>query len=105
MLRPVAPYVEFELNKEYIAEFLCINKEKPMTICGGKCYLSKELQKANEQDKSLAIDMNDYPISNLLANSFIFSRLEHVEHIAKHVFYEDLSLQDYHSSIFRPPIA
>jgi hypothetical protein len=42
-------YLDFETRKEYISEGLCINKTKPMTICGGKCYLASQLSKA--QDK------------------------------------------------------
>jgi len=33
---------------------LCINREKPMSTCNGKCYLSKQLKKAEEQEKKQA---------------------------------------------------
>lgn len=33
----------FHLNKDYIAEVLCINKEKPITMCHGQCFLNKNL--------------------------------------------------------------
>lgn len=33
----------FQLNREYIAEFLCINKEEPITMCYGQCFLKKNL--------------------------------------------------------------
>ncbi|MEQ9285862.1 MAG: hypothetical protein RIG77_03075 [Cyclobacteriaceae bacterium] len=42
-------YMEFALNKDYITNVLCINREKPITVCGGSCYLKKRLE--NEQSK------------------------------------------------------
>lgn len=43
------PYLDYNLNYQYIKNFLCENKEKPELKCNGKCYLAKAL-KAN-QDK------------------------------------------------------
>ncbi len=40
--------VYYELNKEYITEQYCVNKDKPEMDCCGKCYLSKQLNKADE---------------------------------------------------------
>ncbi|WP_188462479.1 hypothetical protein [Marivirga lumbricoides] len=39
----------YEVNKEIITELFCINKEKPMTMCYGKCYLKDQLQKTKEE--------------------------------------------------------
>lgn len=41
----------YEWNKAYIAEKLCINKLKPELKCEGKCYLGKQLKKAEEAEK------------------------------------------------------
>ena len=41
----------FELNQSYIAEYLCINKDKPMLHCDGKCYLARKLKEAEEKEK------------------------------------------------------
>ena len=64
MLRPIQPYVEYVINQDYIAEFLCINKDKPKLECNGKCQLVKELEKQqdNEPFTSLRISMENYPI-------------------------------------------
>lgn len=48
MARPIVPLVEYLVNQDYIAEFLCINKDRPQLNCDGKCYLAKKL---NEQDE------------------------------------------------------
>ncbi|MEO8146871.1 MAG: hypothetical protein ABI723_04490 [Bacteroidia bacterium] len=39
----------FEINQKYIAEKLCVNKDKPMMHCNGHCQLKKHL---NEEDKN-----------------------------------------------------
>lgn len=41
----------FELNQSYIAEYFCINKDKPMLHCDGKCYLARKLKEAEEKEK------------------------------------------------------
>lgn len=38
----------FHLNREYIAEVLCINKEKPITMCYGQCFLNRTLDPAHD---------------------------------------------------------
>ena len=45
MLRPIAPFVEYAINYDYISKVLCINKDKPEMNCNGKCQLMKELEK------------------------------------------------------------
>lgn len=42
-------YMDFSARREYIAEVLCINKDKPMLNCNGQCYLAKKLKAAQEQ--------------------------------------------------------
>jgi len=41
----------FQLNKQYIAERLCINKNKPELHCNGKCYLMKKLRMAQDKEQ------------------------------------------------------
>ena len=64
MLRPIQPYLEYVLNQDYIAEFLCINKNKPKLQCNGKCHLVKEIEKQQQQEpfSALSIAMENYPI-------------------------------------------
>ncbi|WP_147300487.1 hypothetical protein [Tenacibaculum gallaicum] len=63
MLRPIAPFVEYAINYDYISKVLCINKDKPELNCNGKCQLMMELEKQQDDDfKSLRISMEEYPI-------------------------------------------
>ncbi len=44
----------YEINKDYIASHLCENRDKPWKKCCGKCYLHKQLKKADDNNsKSL----------------------------------------------------
>lgn len=43
--------VDFMLNRSYIAKNLCVNRDKPMVHCNGKCYLAKKLKEQDKQDK------------------------------------------------------
>lgn len=63
MLRPIAPFVEYAINYDYISKVLCINKDKPELNCNGKCQLMMELEQQQDDDfKSLRISMEEYPI-------------------------------------------
>lgn len=71
MLRPVFPLFEYIVDQDYIAEFLCINKDKVEMQCNGKCYLMQRLNEQNEEKKQNLpkIAMEEYPIGfiNVLA--------------------------------------
>jgi len=51
-LKPVLPVLDYAVNYEYISKVLCVNKDKPMMHCNGKCHLMKELAKAADPDAS-----------------------------------------------------
>lgn len=45
------PYIDYALNKEYIAEVLCENQDEPELHCNGICQLKKRLKKAEDKEK------------------------------------------------------
>jgi len=45
-------YAGFELNRKYIAENLCVNRDKPWMHCNGKCYFMKKIKQAEEREKN-----------------------------------------------------
>jgi hypothetical protein len=53
----------YRINRDYIAENLCVNRDKPMLNCNGQCYLAKQLQKADsalqakEQEQQNHLDL------------------------------------------------
>jgi hypothetical protein len=56
VFRPLIPLAEYAVNYDYIANTLCVNKSKPELHCNGKCYLSKELAKANSDSESTPLN-------------------------------------------------
>ena len=46
------PVLDYIINYDYIANELCVNKEKPQMHCNGKCHLMQELAKAAEEGKT-----------------------------------------------------
>lgn len=106
MLRPIQPYLEYELRKDYILEFLCVNKDKPITRCLGSCFLEKriaESQQGSSEDSSFfQVNMDDYPIGFICLMDLDRSNLQ-IEYeftINDPGIYLDPLL----SSLFRPPI-
>lgn len=44
--------VNYELNKSYITQKFCENKNKPKMNCNGKCHLNKQLQKQEKNENA-----------------------------------------------------
>ncbi|WP_157607914.1 hypothetical protein [Seonamhaeicola sp. S2-3] len=105
MLRPIQPCIEYLLNQDYIAEFLCVNKDKPELQCNGKCHLAKELKKQQQQEPltTLSVYMENYPIGfvnilNISKSTVITLKKEHF------FYYKNLYNFNIKKSIFQPPI-
>ena len=41
--------INFFINQQEITRLECQNKDKPLMKCNGKCYLAKQLQKADNE--------------------------------------------------------
>jgi len=44
--------IDYTINRAYIIDNFCINKDKPLLECDGKCFLSEQLRKAKDQKES-----------------------------------------------------
>lgn len=71
LIRPVLPYLEYALNKEYIAKNLCVNRAEPHGCCEGKCYLEKQIKKSNETNNDPNDKNSDKKIQNEEVNEFL----------------------------------
>ncbi|MFN8355188.1 MAG: hypothetical protein U0Y10_12110 [Spirosomataceae bacterium] len=47
-------YLDYQLRKDYIKNYLCVNRDKPQLHCDGKCYLAKRIAAAQEQEQRQA---------------------------------------------------
>lgn len=52
----LAVLINFQVNKEYIVENLCENRDKPECCCEGSCQLAKELKKVEEAEGQTPAD-------------------------------------------------
>ena len=50
-LKPLFPYIDYELNREYIINTLCIERDKEVNTCQGQCHLDKEIEKNSSQEE------------------------------------------------------
>ena len=98
-------YLDFNLRREYIAEVLCINREEPVTVCNGKCYLTSLLGKATgqqEKERSTPPNQSNYSFYLEVNQPYTFK---------KHYFLQDQSNAAYNAGrgilliedIFHPP--
>lgn len=70
LLAPVAPLAGYWLNREYIAQELCVNRDKPALCCQGACYLTRQITETSRQQQEQhgehsapSIELDKLPIS------------------------------------------
>ncbi len=100
-------YADFKINQDYIAEVFCVNKDEPMTMCYGSCYLTAEMQKTDDTAQNQQAPANqknkveiNYFVSESTEESSEFSEL-----IASSKTCRPQSQyhSDFLSEIFKPP--
>lgn len=106
-LTKIGILIDFKINQDFIAEVLCINREKPKSTCNGKCYLSEQIKKAEEQEEKQAPTTNKERLEvtyycsicsfDFLLNTDCFVSKRNPASIDK--FYTSSFIAD----IFRPP--
>lgn len=50
--------LNWKINQDIITEKYCVNKDKPMMNCNGKCYLSKQLENLELKEEQ---ERKEYP--------------------------------------------
>ena len=99
---------EYELNKAYIAQNLCVNKLLPMMHCNGQCQLAKRLRAEEEQSTK---ENNSNAAKKIQASEVLyFKQTAHlsIPHLlnTRKTTYPFYLVVDYiapTASIFRPP--
>lgn len=95
----------YEANKQYIAEQLCENRDKPELHCNGQCVLMKKLR-ALEDDKHTNSDQSFSKLDNVVFIVPLLQRIfvpivppEYRSHFSVNESYQYL----YSPDNFRPP--
>lgn len=96
---------DFFLNQEFISKNLCVNVDKPMMHCNGKCYLTKKLKEQQKQDQSPVSRTEKFDVQPFFVPSSP-AITEVVTAVNTHFFIKDESIvSSFRSSIFHPPSA
>lgn len=99
--------VAFNINRDYIAANLCINRFDAMPLCKGSCFLEEQLNKDQQQQQKLP-DLKIKEI-NLYCQDISITLCNHPEKAGDHFLFPDLKTvinsSDYLRSVFRPPSA
>ncbi len=99
-------WAQYNANKKFIASKICVNRFKPVLKCDGKCFLAKQLAKANESEqsqndngtvKSLSVDYCEE------LQRYFFAKLP--TQTREYIIYNSAKfLPGFSKSIFHPPL-
>jgi hypothetical protein len=104
--------VTFQANRQYYADVLCINKNRPELACHGKCVLMQRLQ--NEFNKNQ--DAEHQTLKNLLERELVliykpiqpliiyFTLSDILLNTKPNPYSKKVIAQSAHRDIFHPPI-
>jgi len=93
----------YQLNKDFIANFLCENKAKPQLQCQGKCQLKKDLDKDAKKQKSSANTDFQFQLFCSQLPSFVFFAVKIVEK-PKKFYYLSKKYSFSAKDFFHPPL-
>lgn len=102
----------FMLNQQEVTETLCENKDKVEMQCNGKCYLSKQLQKVENQQNPTETKTN--PFSKFQENIILyFKQIKNqiptlklpIIRLASHYSYENTYHFTFENHLLKPPLA
>lgn len=100
--------INFQVNKEYIAENLCEKKDEPESCCEGSCHLTKELVKIEESeqnapatnDQSKKEKNEDPPLYNVFSSFYLNGTDQETEFLNSDKLITD---SGFISDLLRPP--
>jgi hypothetical protein len=96
----------FQLNRDYIADVLCVNREKPITMCYGQCFLEKKLDLADDNDSddgTLPIGKQRGDLPNFLITEHNYSFQEVIQLERSNSRYLLSTSSAHYQAPFHPP--
>ena len=95
---------DFYVNQSYIAKNFCVNKDKPMMHCNGKCYLSKKL-KQQDQGQTPASRPEKFDIQPFFVPKVFLLKNSYTVLQYCHFIQDENSVSSFSRLIFHPPTA
>ncbi len=99
-------YTDYIINKEYIANNLCVNKSKPILKCNGKCHLAKQLKKQDQKENKSSSSKEKVEIitDQVSVETYVFFKGDFFQDKNIDLFeYNKNIIQSNLNSIFHPP--
>jgi hypothetical protein len=99
-------WVSFQVNREYIADYLCENKDRPEMACGGKCHLMKQMAAAEQQDAEIPSLKSHFEVIFFIQELTNFSSIAFHLPLLRSQFiinYLEGVPNHFHPAIFHPP--
>lgn len=96
----------YQVNKDFIIENYCVNKEKPELECDGKCHLAKMFKKSEKPESG-------FPFSEIIERTLDYIgessitleiKKEFFLKIKHHSHYTLMSSQPHILKLLKPPI-
>jgi hypothetical protein len=99
-------FLEYQSNKAFIAEKLCINKARPKLHCNGKCQMMKKMAEEEQQNssnngKQARLKLPDIPIQQ--NNNLAFLNWFNGGNTIHSTFYQVKKYNSPRKAIFHPP--
>lgn len=60
-------YLQYKMNEANIAAAYCENKSRPQMHCNGKCYLKKQIERAEQRSQNESRENSSYKFQVFLA--------------------------------------
>jgi hypothetical protein len=99
-------FVNFQVNKEYIAKNLCVKKAIQNNTCKGKCHLKKQLQEAEKKDQSPSQSSKQIEEFQIFCQQTLPFQFNHELLINReYTLFTEGVTSSYSFSIFQPPRA
>ncbi|NME68987.1 hypothetical protein [Flammeovirga aprica] len=99
--------LDLEMQRDFIAEVFCINKDKAKMSCHGQCFINKELKKESEKQQETSETLQKEVVLDLPMHSELILPEEicFVDQVTSSFAYTGLlkPLDDV-GQLFRPPI-
>ncbi|RVU23617.1 hypothetical protein EOJ36_11110 [Sandaracinomonas limnophila] len=96
----------YQVNRQFIAQNFCVNKDKPKLNCNGQCYLAKQLKKQEEKEtKSNSEKLEKLPEINLVFEETVeFHFTPYLKDPIVHAFgYSNLYTHLFNPTVLHPP--
>lgn len=105
-MKDMTMFAFFKINQSDIIERACINKDKPMIMCYGKCFLEKKIEQANDTENStpLSQKVNKPSQITLFLTDLPTINFTNIKAKTAQLFFDSqLYAYAYLSTLFEPP--